>query len=61
MAGDSEDEMPLAEQSKHQGGGGGGVLWFGLASFSTGRCSGPSTLFNVVGKRNLNGCKVYLR
>ena len=38
-----------------------GFLWFGLASCSNGRCSGPSTLINVVGKRNLNGINVYLR
>ena len=36
-------------------------LWFGLASCSSGRCSGQSTLINVVGKRNLNGINVYLR
>ena len=36
-------------------------LWFGWASCSSGRCSGPSTLINVVGKRNLNGINVYLR
>ena len=40
---------------------GAGFLWFGLASCSTGRCSGPSTLIYVVGKRNLNGINVYLR
>ena len=40
---------------------GASFLWFGLASCSTGRCSGPSTLINVVGKRNLNGINVYLR
>ena len=28
------------------------------ASGSTGPCSGPSTLINVVGKRNLNGLPV---
>ena len=36
-------------------------FWFGWASCSSGRCSGPSTLINVVGKRNLNGINVYLR
>ena len=40
---------------------GAGFLWFGLALCSTGRCSGTSTLINVVGKRNLNGINVYLR
>ena len=33
-------------------------LWFGWASCSAGRCSGPSTLINMVGKRNLNGINV---
>ena len=40
---------------------GAGFLWFGFASCSTGRCSGPSTLINVMGKRNLNGINFYLR
>ena len=40
---------------------GAGFLWFGLASCSTRRCSGPSMLINGVGKRNLNGINVYLR
>ena len=35
------------------------LVWF--SSCSTGHCSGPSTLINVVGKRNLNGINVYLR
>ena len=40
-----------------------GLRFFGPlpASGSTGPCSGPSTLINVVGKRNLNGFNVYLR
>ena len=40
-----------------------GLRFFGPlpASGSTGPCSGPSTLINVVGKRNLNGSYVYLR
>ena len=40
-----------------------GLRFFGPlpASGSTGPCSGPSTLINVVGKRNLNGFIVNLR
>ena len=40
-----------------------GLRFFGPlpASGSTGPCSGPLTLINVVGKRNLNGSNVYLR